>query len=208
MRIILISDTHNQLSSLQVPEGDILIHSGDATNNGSIAELSRFGSDLARLPHKNKLVIAGNHDWIWQKQPSLAKSLLPPGVTYLEDSGVIIDGVKFWGSPWQPEFCGWAFNLPRGEELKKRWAFIPDDTNVLITHGPPAGILDQVPDGEAAGCEELWKRICELKYLKLHTFGHLHHSYGMYNFNGTTFVNASSCDERYNPVNKPVVIDL
>src|SRR5579863_6916609 len=101
------------------------------------------------------------------------------GVIYLDDSGIEIEGLKIWGSPVQPEFCSWAFNRKRGKEIARHWAKIPEDTQVLVTHGPPVGILDEVDRGiisgveggrEHVGCEELRKRVDESKDLKLHCY--------------------------------------
>ncbi len=125
-------------------------------------------------------------------------------------SAVEIDGLKIYGSPWQPRFYDWAFNLNRGAELEEKWRLIPPDTDVLITHGPPHGILDEVERQyyiENTGCEELRKRV-EMICPKLHVFGHIHCGYGQIEKFGTEFVNASNCDEEYNPVNLPVIIDL
>lgn len=211
MKIVLISDTHCQLDKVEVPEGDVLIHSGDLTFSGSVHETAAELTKLANLYNKfNKIIlIDGNHDWLGEKHPHMMKSLCEErNLIYLHDSGINIDGINFYGSPYQPAFCNWAFNLPRGEKLKAKWALIPDNTNVLITHGPPAGILDQCPDGESVGCEELYKRVMELKELKLHTMGHIHFSYGRLCFNNITFVNSSICTESYHPTNKPIVFEL
>lgn len=206
-----MSDTHRQLDKVEVPEGDILVHSGDFTFNGTVKETAEELTKLANLYNKfNKIIlIDGNHDWLGEKHPHMMKSLCEErDLIYLHDSGINIDGVNFYGSPYQPAFCDWAFNLPRGEKLREKWALIPDNTNVLITHGPPAGILDATPYGEAVGCEDLYRRVVQLKELKLHVFGHIHHSYGMLLFDGITFVNASTCTEQYKPTNKPIVIEL
>jgi len=114
-------------------------------------------------------------------QTSPAKKLgglLKNATCYLENSGVEIDGVKFWGSPWQPEFFNWAFNLPRGRRLAEIWALIPDDTEVLITHTPPYGILDRVDSGEHVGCEDLRRALQRVKP-KVHVFGHIHEDRGV-----------------------------
>ena len=149
----------------------------------------------------------GNHDWpIAHAGPEAMKDLIKNAI-YLENSGVEIDGVKFWGSPWQPEFFNWAFNLPRGPKLAEMWALIPDDTDVLITHSPPYGILDQIYSGEHVGCEDLLAALQRVRP-KVHVFGHIHEGYGMLKQNGTTFINASVCDERYRPFNAPIVIDF
>lgn len=194
-----------------MPEGDVLVHSGDLTYRGTVTEISNELFKLARLSEKFRytLLISGNHDWLGEYNPSLMAQLCKDnGITYLDDSGICIDGVNFYGSPYQPEFCEWAFNLPRGEKLKQKWALIPDDTHVLITHGPPAGILDKTPYGEAVGCEDLYRRTKELTNLKLHVFGHIHDGYGQLILGETTFVNASTCTEQYKPTNKPIVVTI
>ncbi|MEO8648077.1 MAG: metallophosphatase domain-containing protein [Acidobacteriota bacterium] len=215
MRIVCLSDTHNRHRQIEVPPGEILIHSGDATTNGTLDEVKAFAGWFGRLPHKHKIFVAGNHDWLFQRDPDAASKLLGGGITYLQDSVAEIDGLKFYGSPWQPRFYDWAFNLFRGKELAEKWNLIPDDTEILITHGPPYGILDEVetPHGSASheGCQDLFERIKVLVdggQLKLHVFGHIHGGYGTSEAFGVRFVNASNCDEGYRVTNSPVVIDL
>src|SRR5690606_11518487 len=137
------------------------------------------------LPHKRKIFVAGNHDWLFEKDDDRARGLLDPGISYLQDSSTEIDGLKIYGSPWQPRFFDWAFNLNRGREMAEKWAMIPDEIDILITHGRPHGILDLVPRqgwNENTGCEELRKRVEQLSHLgrlKLHVFGHIHCGYGV-----------------------------
>ena len=133
-----------------------------------------------------------------------------PDIIYLQDQSVMIEDVKFYGSPYQPEFYNWAFNLPRGEKLKQKWGLIPKDTDVLITHGPPYGIGDFVPyrGGEFVGCKDLEETIITLPNLKAHIFGHIHCGYGHINKNFIQYVNASICDESYNPIQKPILITI
>ena len=215
MKIVCLSDTHNRHRQIEVPPGDILIHSGDATTNGTLEEVKVFAGWFSELPHRHKIFVAGNHDWLFQREPAAAAALFGRGMTYLQDSVAEIDGLKIYGSPWQPRFYEWAFNLFRGAELAEKWRLIPDDIDVLITHGPPLGILDEVqtPHGSASheGCEDLFERIKTLAVegrLKLHVFGHIHGGYGTLDEFGVRFVNASSCDENYRLTNPPVVIDL
>ncbi len=209
MRIVCISDTHlaHQEGDLGIPDGDLLIHAGDGTFEGTLAEVADFLKWLAGLRHPHKVLIAGNHDWLFQKDPALARSIVPAGITYLEDSGVEIGGLRIYGSPWQPEFLRWAFNLPRGPRLREKWSRIPRDVDVLVTHGPPAGILDLTPDGEHVGCADL-RRAVERVKPRLHVFGHIHHGHGVQDIGPTRFVNASICDEACAPANRPVVVDL
>lgn len=162
LRLVIVSDTHEQHAGVVVPDGDVFIHAGDFTYNGDLKAIAAFGGWLAALPHRHKLVIAGNHDFAFEHVPAPARKALGSdknGVRYLQDSGVTIDGVSFWGSPWQPWFMDWAFNLPRGPKIAAEWAKIPEQTDVLITHGPPMGILDYVPRGEHVGCADLLARI-------------------------------------------------
>lgn len=209
-RLVCVSDTHNCNEQISVPDGDILIHAGDATVRGTVKEITLFNDWFSSLPHKYKILIAGNHDWLFETDSRLARTLLDSSIYYLQDSVVEIENLKFYGSPWQPRFFDWAFNLNRGAELAEKWKMIPADTDVLITHGPPHGILDEVPRSffvENTGCEELRKRV-EIVNPKLHVFGHIHCGYGMTELFGTKFVNASVCDEQYQPTQPPIVVDL
>lgn len=219
MRIVCLSDTHGHQQSLRIPEGDLLIHAGDFCNTGIERDVHKFAKWIDHLPHRRKIVVAGNHDWFFQQQPELARVYLEPDVIYLQDSGCEIEGLKIWGSPWQPWFMDWAFNLPRkGEALRAKWDQIPIDTDILITHAPPHGILDEIRHLPSAwdletsssgplGCEELAIRLYSVKP-KLHVFGHIHDSYGHQVQEGTLHINASICDEDYRPLHPPVIIDV
>lgn len=206
-QIVCLSDTHNCNEEISVPDGDILIHAGDATIRGTIDEIVLFNEWFANLPHRNKIFVAGNHDWLFQTNPSAARKLLDDKIIYLQDSSIEIENLKIYGAPWQPRFFDWAFNLNRGREMEEKWQLIPIDTDVLITHGPPNGILDQTPQGDFAGCEELRKRVEEIRP-KAHIFGHIHCGYGREEKFGVKFINASNCDEAYEPTNLPILIDL
>jgi Icc-related predicted phosphoesterase len=205
MRIVCISDTHNQ--KVTVPDGDLLIHAGDATLQGTVDEIIEFNAWFSALPHKHKIFIAGNHDWLFQLQPAIARSLLDKGVVYLQDSSTVVEGLNIYGSPWQPRFYDWAFNLNRGSEMAEKWELIPAQTDILITHGPPNRILDLTMQGDHAGCEELIKKVEEIRP-RVHIFGHIHEGHGTLEKSGTRFVNASNCDEGYRLVNAPIVFDL
>jgi predicted phosphodiesterase len=210
MRLVIASDTHEQHAGLVVPDGDVFIHCGDLTYRGDLQAIANAGKWIRSLPHRHKIVIAGNHDWAFELKLDAARSRLgdgEDGLVYLQDFGVTIDGVSFWGSPWQPWFFDWAFNLRRGAALTAKWALIPDSTDVLITHGPPMGVLDFVPRGEHVGCADLLSRIAILKP-KVHAFGHIHEGAGVLDQDGITYVNASICDGEYRPVNPVRVVDL
>lgn len=209
MKIVCVSDSHQWYPENNfVPDGDVLVHAGDISSRGKLNEIARFSAWFSSLPHKHKIMIAGNHDFAFEHNKSLAQSFLHPSIVYLQDSGVEIEGVKFYGMPWQPEFCNWAFNLERsGKRLKYFCDQIPDKIDVLISHGPPHGILDVVERGEHVGCEFLRQRVMQVKP-KLHVFGHIHCSYGQQEHDGIKFVNASMCDEDYEAVNRPIIIEV
>jgi len=233
---VTVSDTHTFGPRFVVPEGDLLIHAGDHTFRGTADETKAALEWLESLPHKYKLFVAGNHDWFWDenapthfrswalfKPYSTAEMLRRhgPSLTYLQDSGVEIEGLKFWGSPWSKEFGfnnKWAFNFPKlgdGSHETNTWNKIPADTNVLITHTPPVNILDSgYEDQGRLGDPYLMKRIGDLTALRLHVFGHIHSGAGRLDFQDEstgqllTFVNAAICDEQYRPINPVQVIDL
>ena len=205
MRLVCISDTHGW-DSVSIPDGDVLVHAGDLTSAGALDEIERTHAWLASMPHAHKVVIAGNHDFAFERRPEEARALMT-GVTYLEDEAHEIDGVRFYGSPWQPRFHDWAFNLDRGAPLEAVWAKIPDDTDVLVTHGPPYGILDTIHSGQPVGCEALRDALARVKP-RVHVFGHIHEAYGQVEQDGIRFVNASTCTLAYAPVQPPIVVDL
>jgi predicted phosphohydrolase len=205
MRIVAVADTHLFTDELLVPDGDVFVHAGDLCRAGSLDELRAAAAWIARLPHTHKLVIAGNHDWAFQREPEAARRVLGACATYLEDSEVTIAGLRFWGSPWQPAFHDWAFNLPRGAALAAVWAKIPPGLDVLVTHGPPQGIGDLVGEGLPGreGCAELKRRIAEVRP-RLHMFGHIHQDGGAWEVGGTLYANVTTWEcER-----APTVIDI
>lgn len=209
MRCVAFSDTHGFHDSLDLPEGDVLIFGGDMCGAGRLEEVRKFGDFLTRQPHPHKIVIAGNHDWPFQLQAAQAREALGHGPIYLEDELVEIEGRFFYGSPWQPEFGRWAFNLPRGPELRATWEKIPEQTEILVTHGPPYGVLDRTSRRILAGCDDLRARNGELPALKVHIFGHIHEAYGKVEKKGVRYFNASVCDlAQRRAVNPPWVFDL
>ncbi|KXS54831.1 MAG: metallophosphoesterase [Marinobacter sp. T13-3] len=210
MRLVCLSDTHSLHRSIpEIPDGDVLIHAGDCLGAGTLDNVEDLNDWLGTLPHRHKIVIAGNHDWVFQQAPELAREALT-NATYLQDSGIKINGIRFWGSPWTPTFMDWAFMLERGQPLHEKWQQIPENTDVLITHGPPRGIGDLVAMGfrcQNVGCINLLDRIQQLS-LKAHVFGHIHEGYGEYSHDNTRLINASICTGRYEPTNPPIVLDL
>lgn len=214
MKITFISDTHTKHEQItsSLPGGDVIIHAGDVSSMGYKHELQQFLKWFNNLDnYTHKIFIAGNHDWGFQDNPEMCKELLGfyDKVTYLQDDLEVIGedyntAVKVYGSPWQPEFFNWAFNLPRmGEELKSKWDMIPMNTDILVTHGPPWGHLDTViGNPQNLGCELLTEQVNIVKP-KIHVFGHIHSGYG-YKFDGDThYFNAAVLGEKYtfeNPV--------
>jgi Icc-related predicted phosphoesterase len=214
-RLVFVSDTHGYLQDVKLPEGDILVHAGDLSSVGEITEISKVMYQFEKLLSKYShiIFIAGNHDKLYERNLDLAKSLIyEKNIHYLQDEELVIDGIKFYGSPWTLEFFDWAFMYDRDESGKEIWAKIPEDTDVLISHSPPYGKLDKVtPWGhyteEHAGCKHLLERVLEVKP-KVHVFGHIHGSHGYIQGISTLYINASSCDENYRAVNKPFVVDI
>ena len=228
VRITLISDTHTKqlellLDETDLPGGDILIHAGDIMNSGrnpkDITEFCKWFNGLNQYDHK--IFIAGNHDRMFENKPEEAMEIVNSykWITYLQDSWTKIgfngqfndeEMVKIYGSPWQPEFYSWAFNLPKGGPgLMSKWEAIPKDTDILVTHGPPQDHLDMSgpPYNEPhLGCALLREKVDE-QPPKIHVFGHIHGGYGYKFHNGTHFFNASILNERYDYVNKPVTFD-
>ena len=209
MKITFISDTHTQHKKIELPEGDILIFSGDFMGSGY-----------------RVYVIAGNHDRYCENNPELFEALVDDyveqNVIYLKDDMIEVEGLKIYGTPWQPYFCNWAFNIPESDVLTSLYQNIPEDLDILITHCPPYNILDKSHDyrngEEPLGSKELETVLSELgeHRPKIHCFGHIHGDGG--NIvglpyltkpypGGVCYINASVCDENYNPINKIVTID-
>lgn len=213
MKLVLISDTHQQHKRIRMPRGDVLVHAGDFCSRGTAEEVKAFGAWLRGLDYRHIVFISGNHDRLFERNRRKALGHIPRKtdsggkIHYLQDSFIRIENVKFYGSPWQPKFYNWAFNLPRdGTQLKSKWDKIPEDTNVLITHCPPHGILD-MPwlRSERIGCKLLFQRVLDIKP-KLHVFGHCHEGYGMVHhlLDGTVFVNASIVNDYHYAEHRPV----
>lgn len=220
MRLVIFSDTHDRhLKMKPLPEGDVLIFCGDAQKTGYMeCELYSLNKWLRAQAFRHKIVIAGNHDrTIECLGPEAAQKEFFTNAIYLQDSGVEIGGLKFWGSPWVPELGGWAFGLPRGNPIAEKRDLIPSDTDVLITHGPPMGILDECPpirgprrkaNLEHAGCGSLVNAVRRVRP-KVHCFGHIHECGGRtHEEDGTVFVNASICNGRYEPTNPPILVEI
>lgn len=223
----------------ELPDGDVLIHAGDLTFRGTLPEVREatlwLHDQKAAKKYKHVIVIAGNHDWLFERESRLARQLVETrGLIYLEDSGVTLSEteavpgrlepgpgrVTVYGSPWQPAFMNWAFNLHTPESLRAKWDMIPSDVDILVTHGPPYGIRDGVPEFDEesypsdesialrhVGCGELLKAVKRVKP-KVHVFGHVHAGHGRVERDGTLFINASVMNESYDPEWLPLVFDF
>jgi len=229
IRVVCISDTHGKHRKMTstIPKGDILIHAGDFTNVGHTSQVQDVCDWLANMSHPHKILISGNHDVTldedyytksWKRWHHKGKNndvqareivRKTQGITYLEDESILLEGYKFYGTPWQPEFCDWAFNLDRGFPCKLMWDKIETDVDILISHGPPIGHGDLLhPSGERSGCVDLLNTVTERVKPLYHVFGHIHESYGITTNETTTFINASTCTHSYRPNNPPIVFDL
>jgi len=219
MKIIAVSDTHESFHVPEdMPEGDVLVHAGDITNMGYKHAIKQFAEWLKSIEHKYDeiVVIAGNHDFLFEENPMEAQGILreygPHNLHYLQDESFVYHHLesdkeyKFYGSPWTPRFHDWAFNVNRGVLIAAKWQMIPGDTDVLITHGPPHGILDPGRGEEHVGCEELLKWMPS--GVKAHIFGHCHGGYGRVMRASTLHVNAACCDEMHGLNRSPQIISI
>lgn len=228
MRLVAMADSHNKHRQLDVPDGDVVVHAGDFCRRGNAHEATDFLRWWADLPHKHKVLVAGNHDRCFErghpKHPQLVKQANDIG-HYLVDESVVIDGVVFYGSPWTPTFNNWAFMKDRGEAMRSVWDKIDPETDVLVTHGPPFGVLDKAPKTyggsgglmgaphsgatikESVGCRELSTAIKRVSPAH-HIFGHIHESRGDRRYNSTHCYNVTLLDGRYEHSYDPVVIDV
>jgi len=226
MRITVISDTHTRHSLItkDLPGGDLLLHTGDLMNSGyvekDVIEFCNWYSSIDN--YQSKVFIAGNHDRMFQDFPEKIQEILEfhKSIDYIQDDTLVLygdgpegnspeDNIRIYGSPWQPWFYDWAFNLPKnGPGLASKWEAIPKNTDILLTHGPAWGILDTVVGRtyDNLGCELLAERIQQIQP-KIHVCGHIHSGYGYKFENGTHFFNASVLDEQYEYTQKPITFD-
>ena len=189
LTIVAISDTHQLHREVEVPPGDLLIHAGDFTMfSRSAAAILDFNVWLGELPHRWKTVVPGNHEFFLESDVSRRK--LIGSATMLIDESVEIMGLKIWGSPMTPLYGG-AFGRSSEQDRVRVYSQIPTDTDILVTHGRPFGILDQVPGSDFhTGCRQLLAAVRRIKPM-LHVFGHAHAGYGMLSTLDTLFVNAA-----------------
>jgi predicted phosphohydrolase len=215
MRLVALSDLHGMLPET-LPVCDLLLLAGDLcpVEDHHVAYQAQwldrdFRAWLQRVPARKVIGVAGNHDFIFERAPQLVPQDLP--WTYLQDSGVTFEGLKIWGTPWQPWFYNWAFN-GQPDELRAIWAKIPAGTDVLVVHGPPYGYGDGVPERRSGlirhtGCPHLLARIQELRP-RLVVFGHIHEGRGAWQLGPTTLANVTRVDVAYQPIHPPWTFDL
>lgn len=225
MIITVISDTHgkhNQITQ-DLPGGNLLLHAGDISSMGYQHEVQQFCKWFNNVEnYDHKIFIAGNHDWGFQNNVEKIMEIVNSykTVDYIQDEELVLyfdgpngdlpeDNIRIYGSPWQPEFYNWAFNLPKnGNELAAKWDAIPDNTDILITHGPAFGVLDTVAGKmwDNLGCQLLTNKIKTIKP-KIHLCGHIHSGYGYFFDGDTHFLNASVLNEAYQYTNKPLTFE-
>jgi len=191
MRVVATADIHN--TKPRLPDGDMLLVCGDLTETGSLDQLLRFRDWLGSQTHKHKVVIAGNHDFCLEQSSKRQEAELALGsvCTYLFDQGTTIEGKTIYGSPWQPWFHNWAFNLSRGASLVEKWTKIPANLDILMVHGPPFGFGDRTMYGDSVGCQDLLAELY-IKKPKYTLYGHIHEDTGAWLSQGLNFVNCSS----------------
>lgn len=209
--VVCISDTHNRHNQIKkLPPADFIIHAGDFTSMGHDHEIRNFMDWFSNLnQYKHKIIIAGNHDILFEKEKTFAKSLIPDNINYLEDEEIIINGIKIYGSPVQLPFAnGWVFN--RNEyKLMWHWANIPNDVDILITHCPPYMIMDYSDYGSKhIGSPALYDEVLNRIKPKLHCFGHAHQMHGIKKIDETYFINATVVDNKNKYLNDPIYIEI
>lgn len=220
MKLVCISDTHKQHLWLETGSGDTIIHAGDMSGTGRKDEVESFIDWYSKLDFTHKIYVPGNHEIGLEKNYDEWKTWFKDtGITLLNDESTTIEGFsmdnfeeysfKVYGSPITPNFGRWAFMKARGEQINAHWCKIPKDTDILVTHGPPHGILDGVErfQGyvEHVGCEMLLERVQQVNP-KLHIFGHIHEGAGsLIAANGCEYINAAMCNEYNQLTHKPIV---
>lgn len=210
LKIVAISDTHSRHNEIEIPECDILIHSGDFVFSHNRVEMieedatKRFCEWFRSQDQAGrKIAVAGNHDFVCEKHEEKVRDWLGSNVDYLVDEGIQIEGWNIWGTPWQPNFHNWAFNVENDYHMMSKLEMIPTETDILVTHHPPYGILDRSSWGQICGCPLTLSHIQKTLNIKLHIFGHIHPGYGILEQDGVIFCNATIVNEKYKVTNEP-----
>lgn len=202
-----LSDTHMRHDRVRVPPCDLLLHAGDFTRRGTRDEAVAFLRWLGAQPARHKVLVAGNHDDCFERDGAWARDACRrEGVTYLENELVEIEGLRVWGSPMTPIFRHMAFNRP-DEALASVWGQIPDNLDVLITHGPPRGVCDRMFLGARVGCPLLRDRVREARP-KVHLFGHIHEASGEHHEAGVRYHNVAVARWLSREPRPPVMLTL
>lgn len=207
MKFVAISDTHGQHRSLNLPMGDILLHTGDVSEHGEKEEILDFIEWMDTLDFEFKIFIGGNHDAFLEKYSERIPKLLPDDVFYLENEGIEINNTMIWGSPAVPDLYGFPFGKERGFQMEENWKYMPFDTQILMTHTPPRGILDKNRSDRSNGCRALLQKVREVMPV-YHVFGHAHASYGQIELDGTTFINAAALNSYTGLMNEAVTFNF
>ncbi len=209
MKIVAISDQHGHFP--EIPECDLLLIAGDicpVRDHSTFAQMKflsgPFADWIESVPARHVVGIAGNHDFIFQRNPELVSKSLR--WSYLHDQSITIEGLTIYGTPWQPIFNDWAFNATE-LQLEQRWRDIPDQADILICHGPPHGYGDRNSRDENVGSPSLLRRILEVRP-KLTVFGHIHEGRGRWDVDGITLANVTILDERYRLAHLPMAFEL
>eukprot|EP00511_Aplanochytrium_stocchinoi_P011386 CAMPEP_0204874028 /NCGR_PEP_ID=MMETSP1348-20121228/42274_1 /ASSEMBLY_ACC=CAM_ASM_000700 /TAXON_ID=215587 /ORGANISM="Aplanochytrium stocchinoi, Strain GSBS06" /LENGTH=322 /DNA_ID=CAMNT_0052029661 /DNA_START=136 /DNA_END=1104 /DNA_ORIENTATION=- len=226
MKIVFISDTHNSHKQFgELPEGDVLIHTGDFSNWGTMKEVKNFANWFSSQPHKTKILVPGNHDMIMDKEyyDRYYKDWTPDGkkrstsealeyfkskeIQVLIDEGTTVDGLRLYGSPWVRQYASWqtAFNK-KEKDILQYWERL-EPADILLTHQPPKGFGDRDGTSKAVGCQHLLDKVVNQVKPRLHVFGHEHLDVGIFENDSITFINAASVDNFYR-VRKPIVVDI
>lgn len=208
MKIIHLSDTHGYEPDITLEKCDIAIHSGDA-DLVSLSGLIRFCKWFKKQNARYKIYVAGNHDFYLETMASYSKTIFKEhGIIYLENNLIQIENVIIYGSPYTPRFGNWAFMRERGNDISKIWEQIPENIDILVTHGGPMGILDIAQrTKEHVGCDDLKRFIKNIKP-KFHLFGHLHENYGIVKDDNTVYVNSALITDGYVLNHEPHIIEL
>lgn len=220
MKILCMSDTHGRLPNLNLQNIDLVLHAGDWTYRNKLDYIGQIEDFETRfLPWINNIRkkvpfywTLGNHETFYEylRDDTFKKDMKKSGL--LLDEYTVVNGLKIWGNPWTPYFCGWGFNeydTPQG--LGEIYKKIPEDVNIIISHGPVYGIHDIVeyPHSKHAGSKELASRVKEIKP-KLIVSGHLHDdaNYGWIKREETLYIGASLANEKYEFSRNPITIEV